>query len=79
MQSTVTYTNSKHDENIPKGFSYIWAQTLKQGIYFLPAQIISVIKILYFHPNNRWRLHLVYVEIDGPKSGLGLFLPNLAD
>jgi len=37
-----------------QGFSFIWAQTLRQGIYLVPAQIIALSKNFYFHPNKCW-------------------------
>jgi len=44
-----------------QGFSFIWAQTLRQGIYLVPAQIIAITNFFYFHPNKCWRLHLISV------------------
>jgi len=63
MQFIVTYTNSWQIESISQDFSFIWAQTLRQGIYLVPEQIIAITEIFYFHPTKHWRLHLVYVEI----------------
>ncbi len=46
-----------------QGFSFIRAHTLRQGIYLGLDQIIVVTYILYFLPNKRQSLHLVFVEI----------------
>jgi hypothetical protein len=50
IQPTVTYTNSTQGENIPQGLCYIWAQTLRQGNYLVPAQITPKKKISIFTP-----------------------------
>jgi len=49
MQPTVTYTNRKQGENIPQDLCYIWAQTLRQGNYFVYAQIVEP---FYLHLNK---------------------------
>ncbi len=72
---TVLYTDSKLGENISQGFSFIWAQTLRQGIFLVPAEIIALSKFFYLHPNKFWRLHLVYVKIGESIQPKFAFLP----
>ncbi len=71
-QPTETYTNSKQGDNIPQGLCYIWAKTLRQGIYLVPAQIVAFTKIFYFHPITSSRLHLVHLEINDLHSASSL-------